>query len=68
MEGNGLGRLGQLGDDGAIFDLVEDVARFAGARELGKARAAGADAPGGDGYGEFCDLGFDGVDADAATV
>ena len=60
--------LRQLGDDGAILDLVEDVARLALAGEAGKARAAGADAPGGHGDGEGRDLGLDRVDVDAAAV
>src|SRR6185436_1417039 len=40
-------RAGQLVDDAAIFQLLEDIARFAESRKAAEARAAGADAPGG---------------------
>ncbi len=60
-------RLRQLMDDGAIVELVEDAARLAGAGEAGKARAAGADAPGGNGDEEFGDLLGDRLDIDAAA-
>ena len=58
----------QLLDDGAILDLVEDVARLAAAGKAREARAAGADAPGGDGDAERRDLVADRVDVDAAPV
>ncbi len=45
MEGNGGRGAGQLVDDGAVFELVENVAGFATSGETGKAGAAGAHAP-----------------------
>jgi hypothetical protein len=45
MERHGRRRPRQLLDDGAVFKLVEYVARLAGAGETGEARAASADAP-----------------------
>src|SRR5690606_11773969 len=43
---------GQLVDDAAVLNLVEDVARLARAGEAGEAGAAGPYAPGRDGDGE----------------
>src|SRR5690606_31338591 len=68
MQRHGAGGLRQLRDDGAILDLVENIARLALAGEAGKAGAAGADAPGGHGHGKSGDLVLDGVDGDAAPV
>ena len=61
-------RAGQLMDDGAIVELVEDVARLADAGEAGEARAAGADAPGRHGDREGGGLGLDLVDVDVAAA
>ena len=59
MQGDARRSAGQAVDDGAVVQLVEDVARLALAREAGEARAAGADAPGGDGDGERGGARFD---------
>ncbi len=45
VERDGRRQARQLVDDGAVVQLVEDVARLAAAGKPGKARAAGADAP-----------------------
>src|SRR6478752_371080 len=68
MQRDGRRRPGQLLDDRAILEPVEDVARFALAGEAGKARAAGADTPGRDGNTVGGDLPFDLVDRDAAPA
>src|SRR5271166_2075094 len=52
-------------DGRAILELVEHVARFAGAWEAREARAPRADAPGRDGEGEGCDPGYDRFEIDA---
>ena len=52
-------RAGQPLDDGAVVELVEDVARLARPGEAREAGAAGADAPGGHGDAEGRDLGLD---------
>ena len=51
VRAHGAGRTRQLVDDAAIFQLVVNVARLAGAGKTRKARAAGADAPGRHGHG-----------------
>ena len=68
VQRDGRRRARQLLDDGAILDLVEDVARLAGAGKAREARAAGADAPGRDGDMEGRDLVADRIDRDAAAV
>jgi hypothetical protein len=68
VERDGGGGGGEAVDDGAVVELVEDVARLTGAGEASKARAAGADAPGWDGNAERQDLGFDRFYVDAAAV
>ncbi|MET4688785.1 hypothetical protein ABIA13_003230 [Sinorhizobium fredii] len=67
VQRDGRRRPRQLLDDAAIFELVEDVARLAQAGKAGKARAAGADSPGGNGDAIGGDLLLDGVDVDAAA-
>ena len=66
MQRHGRRRARQLVDDRAVVELVEDVARLAGAGEAREARAAGADAPGRHGHVERRDLVADRVDRDAA--
>ena len=61
-------RAGQLMDDGAIVELVEDVARLADAGEAREARAAGADAPGRHGDRERGGLRLHLVDVDVAAA
>ncbi|MNL86202.1 hypothetical protein D3C87_2148180 [compost metagenome] len=68
MQRHRVGRLRELGDDGAILDLVEDVARLALAGEAGKARATSADAPRGHCHRKRGDLGLDLVNGDTAPV
>ena len=67
MQRDGRGCLCQLVDDGAVVELVEDAARLAEARKAGKARAAGAHAPGWDGDEELGNLCGDRLDVDAAA-
>jgi hypothetical protein len=67
VQRDGRGGAGQPVDDGAVGELVEDVAGLARAGEAGEAGAAGADAPGRDGDGEAGDAGLDRVDVDAAV-
>jgi hypothetical protein len=52
MQRDGRRRAGQPLDRGAVFQLVEHVARLADAGEPGEARAAGADTPARDGDAE----------------
>ena len=68
VQRDGRRRAGQLVDDGAVAELVEDVARLAGAGEAREARAAGADAPGRHRDGEGGDPGLHRLDVDAAAV
>ncbi len=53
MQRNGRRRSGQLMNDGAVVQLVEDAARLAGAGKAGEARATRADAPGGNSHEEL---------------
>ena len=66
MRRAGRRRARELVDRRAILELVENVARLAGAGKAGEARAAGADAPGRDGDGEGGDLRRDRLDVEAA--
>ncbi|MCY1294693.1 hypothetical protein D9M68_577680 [compost metagenome] len=68
VQRDGRRRPGQLLDDGAILELVEDIAWLPLAGETGKARAAGADTPGGDGDAIGGDLALDLVNVDPAAV
>ena len=56
----------ELLDRRAVLELVEHVARLAGAGKAGEARAAGADAPGRHGDAEGGDLGGDRLDVEPA--
>lgn len=60
-------RARQFLNDGAVLQLVIDIARLAIAGEAGEARAAGADTPGGHGDRIGRDLGLHRIDIDAAA-
>ncbi len=68
MQRDGRRRPRELVNDGAILELVEDVAWLALAGEAGETRPTGAYPPGRGGDTECGDLVADGVYGDAAPV